>query len=111
MSSGTLDYAAQDCFAAIAVQDLVLKRIFKGTHAGFSITVRARFMWIVTNRALSRPYTFIVAVFIILLMTPIVLQRTPDRYVSQYRYSGHQPCLELHRIVSATDGTANRDGS
>ncbi len=33
-------------------------------------------MWIV-RIALTRPYTFIVAALIIVLMTPIVLQRTP----------------------------------
>jgi multidrug efflux pump subunit AcrB len=33
-------------------------------------------MWIV-RVALTRPYTFIVAALVILLMSPIVLQRTP----------------------------------
>ncbi len=33
-------------------------------------------MWIV-RIALSRPYTFIVAALVIILMAPIVIQRTP----------------------------------
>lgn len=33
-------------------------------------------MWIV-RIALNRPYTFIVVALVIILMTPIVLQRTP----------------------------------
>jgi CzcA family heavy metal efflux pump len=65
-------------------------------------------MWIV-RVALRRPYTFIVAALVIVLMTPIVLQRTPtdvfpniDIPVASvcWNYSGLSPQLMEDRIVS-----------
>jgi CzcA family heavy metal efflux pump len=65
-------------------------------------------MWIV-RIALARPYTFIVASLVIILMTPIVLQRTPtdvfpniDIPVASvcWNYSGLSPQLMEDRIVS-----------
>ena len=49
-------------------------------------------MWIV-RIALNRPYTFIVAALVIVLITPIVLQRTPDRRLSEHRHSGRERLL------------------
>jgi CzcA family heavy metal efflux pump len=65
-------------------------------------------MWIV-RIALRRPYTFIVAALVIVLMTPIVLQRTPiDIFpnidipvvATCWNYSGLSPQLMEDRIVS-----------
>ncbi len=65
-------------------------------------------MWIV-RIALRRPYTFIVAALIIVLMTPIVLQRTPTDVFPNidipvvavcWNYSGLSPQLMEDRIVS-----------
>jgi CzcA family heavy metal efflux pump len=65
-------------------------------------------MWIV-RIALRRPYTFIVAALVILLMTPIVLQRTPTDVFPDidipvvaicWNYSGLSPQLMEDRVVS-----------
>jgi multidrug efflux pump subunit AcrB len=65
-------------------------------------------MWIV-RIALTRPYTFIVAALIIVLMAPIVLQRTPTDVFPNidipvvsvcWNYSGLSPQLMEDRIVS-----------
>jgi CzcA family heavy metal efflux pump len=65
-------------------------------------------MWIV-RIALRRPYTFIVLALIIVLMTPIVLQRTPTDVFPNidipvvavaWNYSGLSPQLMEDRIVS-----------
>ncbi len=65
-------------------------------------------MWIV-RIALRRPYTFIVAALIIVLMTPIVLQRTPTDVFPNidipvvaicWNYAGLSPQLMEDRIVS-----------
>ena len=65
-------------------------------------------MWIV-RIALRRPYTFIVAALVIVLMTPIVLQRTPTDVFPDidipvvatcWNYSGLSPQLMEDRIVS-----------
>ena len=65
-------------------------------------------MWIV-RIALTRPYTFIVAALVIVLMTPIVLQRTPTDVFPNidipvvsvcWNYSGLSPQLMEDRIVS-----------
>jgi CzcA family heavy metal efflux pump len=65
-------------------------------------------MWIV-RIALTRPYTFIVAALVIVLMTPIVLQRTPTDVFPNidipvvsicFNYSGLSPQLMQDRIVS-----------
>jgi CzcA family heavy metal efflux pump len=65
-------------------------------------------MWIV-RIALRRPYTFIVLALIIVLMTPIVLQRTPTDVFPDidipvvavaWNYSGLSPQLMEDRIVS-----------
>ena len=65
-------------------------------------------MWIV-RIALTRPYTFIVAALVIVLMTPIVLQRTPTDVFPNidipvvsicWNYSGLSPQLMQDRIVS-----------
>ncbi len=65
-------------------------------------------MWIV-RIALNRPYTFIVAALAIILMTPIVLQRTPTDVFPDidipvisvaWNYSGLSPQQMEDRIVS-----------
>jgi CzcA family heavy metal efflux pump len=65
-------------------------------------------MWIV-RVALTRPYTFIVAALVIILMTPIVLQRTPTDIFPNidipvvatcWNYSGLSPQQMEDRIVS-----------
>jgi len=65
-------------------------------------------MWIV-RIALTRPYTFIVAALVIVLMTPIVLQHTPTDVFPNidipvvsicFNYSGFSPQLMQDRIVS-----------
>src|SRR6202049_839491 len=65
-------------------------------------------MWIV-RIALNRPYTFIVAALAIILMTPIVLQRTPTDVFPDidipvisiaWNYSGLSPQQTEERIVS-----------
>src|ERR1017187_6439815 len=65
-------------------------------------------MWIV-RIALSRPYTFIVAAVVILLMAPIVLQRTPTDIFPNidipvvsigWNYAGLPPQQMEYRIVS-----------
>jgi multidrug efflux pump subunit AcrB len=65
-------------------------------------------MWIV-RIALTRPYTFIVAALVIVLMAPIVLQRTPTDVFPNidipvvsicFNYSGLSPQLMQDRIVS-----------
>lgn len=68
-------------------------------------------MWIV-RVALTRPYTFIVAALVIVLMTPIVLQRTPTDVFPNidipvvsvcFNYNGLTPQLMQDRIVSPYD--------
>jgi CzcA family heavy metal efflux pump len=65
-------------------------------------------MWIV-RIALTRPYTFIVAALVIVLMSPIVLQRTPTDVFPNidipvvsicWNYAGLAPQLMEDRIVS-----------
>ena len=65
-------------------------------------------MWIV-RIALTRPYTFIVAALVIVLMSPIVLQRTPTDVFPNidipvvsicFNYTGLSPQLMQDRIVS-----------
>src|SRR5580698_9694798 len=65
-------------------------------------------MWIV-RIALRRPYTFIVAAIVIVLMTPIVLQRTPTDIFPNidipvisiaWNYTGLSPQQMEDRIVS-----------
>ncbi len=65
-------------------------------------------MWIV-RIALTRPYTFIVAALVIVLMTPIVLLRTPTDVFPNidipvvsicFNYAGLSPQLMQDRIVS-----------
>src|SRR6266851_7445755 len=65
-------------------------------------------MWIV-RIALTRPYTFIVAALVIVLMFPIVLQRTPTDVFPNidipvvsicWNYAGLAPQLMEDRIVS-----------
>src|SRR6202140_3695793 len=71
-------------------------------------TIEVRRMWIV-RIALRRPYTFIVAALVIVLMSPIVLQRTPTDVFPNidipvvsicFNYSGLSPQLMQDRIVS-----------
>jgi len=66
-------------------------------------------MWIV-RIALTRPYTFLVAALIIILMTPIILQRTPTDIFPDidipvvsvaWNYSGLSPQQMDARIVSS----------
>ncbi len=68
-------------------------------------------MWIV-RVALTRPYTFIVAALVIVLMTPIVLLRTPTDVFPNidipvvsvcWNYSGLSPQLMQDRIVAPYD--------
>ncbi|MBZ5660530.1 MAG: efflux RND transporter permease subunit [Acidobacteriia bacterium] len=68
-------------------------------------------MWIV-RIALTRPYTFIVAALIIVLMTPIVLQRTPTDIFPDinipvvsvaWNYNGLSPTQMDARIVSIVE--------
>ena len=65
-------------------------------------------MWIV-RIALTRPYTFIVAALVIVLMTPIVLMRTPTDVFPNidipvvsicWNYAGLSPQLMEDRVVS-----------
>src|SRR5262249_34793078 len=65
-------------------------------------------MWIV-KIALNRPYTFIVAALVILLMAPIVLQRTPTDIFPNidipvislaWNYTGLSPTQMEQRIVT-----------
>src|ERR1700719_2356082 len=65
-------------------------------------------MWIV-RIALTRPYTFIVAALVIVLMSPIVLQRTPTDVFPNidipvvsicWNYAGLSPQLMQDRIIS-----------
>jgi multidrug efflux pump subunit AcrB len=65
-------------------------------------------MWIV-RIALNRPYTFVVAALAIILMTPIVLQRTPTDVFPDidipvisvaWNYAGLSPQQMEDRIVS-----------
>jgi CzcA family heavy metal efflux pump len=65
-------------------------------------------MWIV-RIALRRPYTFIVAALVIVLMTPIVLQRTPTDVFPNidipvvsvcWNYAGLSPQLMQDRVIS-----------
>src|SRR5271165_4068256 len=65
-------------------------------------------MWIV-RIALRRPYTFIVAALVIILMTPIVLQHTPTDIFPDidipviavdWQYAGLPPQQMEQRIVS-----------
>ncbi len=67
-------------------------------------------MWIV-RIALSRPYTFIVAALVIILMTPIVLQRTPTDIFPDidipvisvaWNYAGMPP-QEMERYIVTND--------
>ena len=64
-------------------------------------------MWIV-RIALTRPYTFIVAALVIVLMTPIVLQRTPTDVFPNIDIPVVSICLELFGLVPATDGRPHR---
>ena len=64
-------------------------------------------MWIV-RIALRRPYTFIVAALVIVLMSPIVLQRTPTDVFPNIDIPVVSICFELLRIVPATDGRPHR---
>jgi hypothetical protein len=54
-------------------------------------------MWIV-RLALRRPYTFVVAALLVLLMT-LCRDQDADRYFSSYQYPGRQRDLELHRTA------------
>ena len=63
-------------------------------------------MWIV-RLALSRPYTFIVMALVIILLTPVVLLRTPTDIFPGDQYSGHQPDMELPGPAAAGDGAAD----
>src|SRR5271170_7782087 len=65
-------------------------------------------MWIV-RIAINRPYTFIVAALVIILMTPIVLQRTPTDIFPDidipvisvaWTYNGLSPQQMTDRIVT-----------
>ena len=67
-------------------------------------------MWIV-RVALNRPYTFIVLALMIVLMTPLVLQRTPTDIFPAinipvmsvaWNYSGFSPEQMENCIVSPT---------
>ena len=60
-------------------------------------------MWIV-SLALDRPYTFIVLALLILILSPIVILRTPTDIFPEHQHSGHCRGLELYRPQSAGDG-------
>ena len=73
-------------------------------------------MWIV-RIALARPYTFIVAALVILLMTPIVLQRTPTDIFPDidipvvsvaWSYAGLSPQQMEDRIVTGFERFMNK---
>ncbi len=64
-------------------------------------------MWIV-RIALRRPYTFIVAALVIVLMTPIVLQRTPTDVFPEHRHPGRERLLELRGTLPGVDVAAHR---
>ena len=75
-------------------------------------------MWIVAL-ALRRPYTFVVMALLILILTPVVMLRTPTDIFPEHQYSGDQHCLELQglspqdmsdRITSITERGADHAG-
>ena len=51
-------------------------------------------MWIV-RLALRRPYTFVVAALLVLLMTPFVVTKTPTDIFPRNQHPGRQRDLEL----------------
>jgi hypothetical protein len=57
-------------------------------------------MWIV-KVALDRPYTFLVLALVILLLSPIVIQRTPTDIFPEHRHSGGRAHFQLHGPRSA----------
>ena len=68
-------------------------------------------MWIV-RLALSRPYTFIVMAMVIILLTPVVLMRTPTDIFPNidipvislvWNYTGLQPQEMEQRITSNSE--------
>ena len=72
---------------------------------------KSNFMWIV-RLALSRPYTFIVMALVIILLTPVVLLRTPTDIFPEinipvisliWNYAGLQPQEMEQRITSNSE--------
>src|ERR1035441_152571 len=70
-------------------------------------------MWIV-RLALNRPYTFIVLALVILIVSPLVIARTPVDIFPEinipvitvaWSYSGLSPLEMEHRVVSAYERT------
>ena len=55
-------------------------------------------MWIV-RLALNRPYTFVVVALMILLVSPVVILRTPTDIFPGHQHSGGERRLELRRHV------------
>ncbi len=53
-------------------------------------------MWIV-RVALNRPYTFVVLALLVLLLSPVVVSRTPTDIFPEHRHPGHLGRLVLHR--------------
>ena len=55
-------------------------------------------MWIVRLALARAPYTFsvVLALVTLILLTPVVLVRTPDGHFPGHQYPGDQPGLDLH---------------
>ena len=60
-------------------------------------------MWIV-RIALDRPYTFVVLALLILILSPLVILRTPTDIFPEHQHPGHRGRLDLHRAQCGGDG-------
>ena len=65
-------------------------------------------MTAVVRLALARPYTFVVMAILVMIFGVHVGHSNPNRYLSQYRNSGHFGRLGLHRLVARRHGRPNR---
>ncbi len=65
-------------------------------------------MWIV-RIALDRPYTFVVLTLLILLISPLVIQRTPVDIFPNVNIPSGGGAVELHRPQRGRDGGAHLD--
>ena len=66
-------------------------------------------MWIV-RIALNRPYTFIVLALLILIVSPVVILRTPTDIFPNINIPVIAVAWTVHRPESGRDGRANHDG-
>ena len=66
-------------------------------------------MWIV-KIALDRPYTFIVLALLILILSPLVILRTPTDIFPNINIPVDRGGLDLHRPQPRGDGRADHHG-